>query len=76
MNAKTEIDAEEWIGYARLFSVKDLRRLCEHARYVIDPEGLAGGAGGGAGGVHPARHTGGDATAVGGIQPAAGGLAL
>lgn len=39
VSAKTEIDAEEWIGYARQFSVKDLRRLCEHARYVIDPEG-------------------------------------
>ena len=36
---RVEIDEEQWIGYARQFSVKNLRRLTEHARYVCDPEG-------------------------------------
>jgi hypothetical protein len=33
------VDPEQWIGYARQFSIKDLRRLAEHARYVVDPDG-------------------------------------
>jgi len=33
------LEEEQWIGYAKDFSIKDLRRLAEHARYVADPEG-------------------------------------
>ena len=29
----------EWVGYAQQFSIKDLRRLAEHARCVVDPDG-------------------------------------
>ncbi len=36
---KAELDEEEWIAYARQFSIKNLRRLAEHARYVVDPDG-------------------------------------
>jgi hypothetical protein len=30
----------EMVGYARKFSVENLRRLCRHARYVADPDGF------------------------------------
>ena len=41
VGAKVEFDQEQWIGYAREFSIKDMRRLTEHARYVVDPEGAS-----------------------------------
>jgi hypothetical protein len=31
---------EQWIGHAREYTVKDLRWLAEHVRYVLDPEGF------------------------------------
>jgi uncharacterized protein DUF222 len=34
-----QIEEEDWIGYARQFSIKNLRRLAEHARYLVDPDG-------------------------------------
>lgn len=36
---REQLDEEEWIGYARQFSIKQLRLLTEHARFVADPEG-------------------------------------
>ncbi len=33
------LDEAEWIGYARQFSIKDLRALSDHTRYVVDPDG-------------------------------------
>ena len=33
------MDEEEWIGYSKSFSIKNLRRLAEHARMVADPDG-------------------------------------
>ncbi|TMF17139.1 MAG: DUF222 domain-containing protein [Chloroflexi bacterium] len=33
------MDEEQWVEYARSFSIDDLRRLTEHARYVADPDG-------------------------------------
>lgn len=33
------IQEDEWIGFSRQFSIKNLRRLAEHARLVADPEG-------------------------------------
>ena len=35
-----ELNEEEWIGYAREFSIKGLRRLSDHTRYVVDPDGF------------------------------------
>lgn len=35
-----QLDQEEFIGYARRFSVKGMRDLAAHTRYVIDPEGF------------------------------------
>ena len=32
-------EQEDWIGYAQQFSIKNLRGLAEHARYVADPDG-------------------------------------
>jgi uncharacterized protein DUF222 len=34
-----QIVEEDWVGYARQFSIQNLRRLAEHARFVVDPEG-------------------------------------
>jgi len=34
------LDEAEWIGYARQFSIKDLRALSDHTRYVVDPDGF------------------------------------
>ena len=36
---KMELDQEQWVGYAQQFSIKNLRRLTEHTRYVVDPDG-------------------------------------
>src|SRR5213593_1830572 len=33
------MDEEQWVEYARSFSIDDLRHLTEHARYVADPDG-------------------------------------
>src|SRR5213594_2764022 len=33
------MDEQQWVEYARTFSIDDLRRLTEHARYVADPDG-------------------------------------
>src|SRR5437867_8280033 len=33
------MDEQQWVDYARSFSIDDLRRLTEHARYVADPDG-------------------------------------
>src|SRR5712692_4393956 len=35
-----QLDQEIWVGYAREFSVKGLKSLSDHARYVIDPDGF------------------------------------
>jgi hypothetical protein len=35
-----QLDEEEWIGHARRLSVKELRYLSLHMRYVIDPDGF------------------------------------
>src|SRR5713226_3759807 len=35
-----QLDQEMWVGYAREFSVKGLKSLSDHARYVIDPDGF------------------------------------
>src|SRR5260370_16660414 len=35
------LDEAEWIGYARQFSIKDLRALSDHTPYVVDPDGSA-----------------------------------
>ena len=35
-----ELDQEEFIGYARRFSVKSMRQLAAHTRYVMDPDGF------------------------------------
>src|SRR5260370_34201645 len=37
------LDAEQWIGFARAHSVKDLRWLSAHTRYALDPDGLERG---------------------------------
>ena len=37
---RDHIDEEHWIGYARQFSIKDLRILTAHARHAWDPEGF------------------------------------
>jgi hypothetical protein len=34
------LDEAEWIGYAREFSIKDMNRLADHTRYVVDPDGF------------------------------------
>jgi len=34
------LNETEWIGYARQFSIKDLRALSDHTRYVVDPDGF------------------------------------
>jgi Domain of unknown function (DUF222) len=36
---RQDLDQEQWIGYARQFSIKNLRQLAEHARYLVDPDG-------------------------------------
>ncbi len=33
------VDEEKWLEYSKQFSIKNLRRLAEHARFVADPEG-------------------------------------
>ena len=33
------LEEEQWLAYAQQFSIKNLRRLAEHARYVADPDG-------------------------------------
>ena len=41
LGAKSELcNQEQWIGYAREHSVKDLRWLADHVRYVLDPDGF------------------------------------
>jgi hypothetical protein len=35
-----ELDQEEFIGYARQLSVKGMRHLAAHTRYVMDPDGF------------------------------------
>ena len=35
-----ELDQEEFIGYARQLSVKGMRLLAAHTRYVMDPDGF------------------------------------
>jgi len=37
---RVHIDEEHWIGYAKQFSIKDLRILTAHARHAWDPEGF------------------------------------
>jgi hypothetical protein len=37
---RDRIDEEHWIGYAKRFSIKDLRILTAHARHAWDPEGF------------------------------------
>jgi len=37
---RDHIDEEHWIGYAKQFSIKDLRILTAHARHAWDPEGF------------------------------------
>src|SRR5216684_533193 len=34
------LDQEQWIGFAREHSVKDLRWLSAHTRYALDPDGF------------------------------------
>jgi hypothetical protein len=34
------LDEEQWIGFAREHSVKDLRWLAAHTRYALDPDGF------------------------------------
>src|SRR5712664_590271 len=34
------LDEEQWIGFAREYSVKDLRWLSAHTRYALDPDGF------------------------------------
>jgi len=34
------LDEEQWIGFAREYSVKDLRWLAAHTRYALDPDGF------------------------------------
>src|SRR5258708_10850367 len=34
------LDEEQWIGFAREHSVKDLRWLSAHTRYALDPDGF------------------------------------
>ena len=34
------VDEQQWIGHAREHSVKNLRWLAEHVRYVLDPDGF------------------------------------
>jgi hypothetical protein len=34
------LDEEQWIGFARDYSVKDLRWLAAHTRYALDPDGF------------------------------------
>src|SRR5947209_9635133 len=34
------LDQAQWIGYAAEFSIKDLNRLSDHTRYVVDPNGF------------------------------------
>ena len=34
------LNEAEWIGYAREFSIKDMNRLADHTRYVVDPDGF------------------------------------
>src|SRR5438477_11852519 len=35
-----QLDQAQWIGYAGEFSIKDLNRLSNHTRYVVDPNGF------------------------------------
>jgi hypothetical protein len=37
---RDHIDEEHWIGYAKQFSIKDLRILTAHARHAWDPDGF------------------------------------
>src|SRR4029077_1731419 len=37
---RDRIDEEHWIGYAKQFSIKDLRILSAYARHAWDPEGF------------------------------------
>ena len=37
---RDHIDEEHWIGYAKQFSIKDLRNLTAHARHAWDPDGF------------------------------------
>src|ERR1700674_4911957 len=37
---RDHIDEERWIGYAKQFSIKDLRILTAHARHAWDPDGF------------------------------------
>jgi len=37
---RDHIDEEHWIGYAKQFSIKELRLLSAHARHAWDPEGF------------------------------------
>jgi hypothetical protein len=34
------LDQEQWIGFAREYSVKDLNWLAAHTRYALDPDGF------------------------------------
>ncbi len=36
---REQIDEEQWIQFSKDFSIKNLRRLAEHARFVADPDG-------------------------------------
>src|SRR5712664_3479317 len=37
---RDHLDEEQWIGFARENSVKDLRWLSDHTRYALDPDGF------------------------------------
>src|SRR5260370_23543056 len=37
---RDSLDEEQWIGFAREHSVKDLRWLSAHTRYALDPDGF------------------------------------
>jgi Domain of unknown function (DUF222)/HNH endonuclease len=37
---RDSLNEEQWIGFAREYSVKDLRWLSAHTRYALDPDGF------------------------------------